>query len=331
MRPDEVQETAKRNSRSANKKYRLRRSASSDSSSSGEGLRTPDKLDDCSELADNTWNSVEALNLLPEDKPSTSKSVITIENTKIELQSDHTISRTKSLENVKKMPAYGDLILDSSTTSPQNNGKLKDSMLKILVIGDLATGKTSFIKRYVHDFFSQTYRATIGVDFALKILHLDDKSIVRVQLWDVAGQENIINMTRVFYNGALAAFIVFDVTRTYTLESVAKWKADLDSKVQLPDGSPVPCILLGNKCDQQREGIVNNPAKMDEYCKEHGFTAWYEISAKENINIQEAANALISKILQNDELLNDQSSKDKEQFTLTSKDNSQKGKKCYKC
>ena len=54
-------------------------------------------------------------------------------------------------------------------------------------------------------------------------------------------------MTRVYYKEAVGAFIVFDVSRASTFEAVQKWKSDLDSKVQLPDGSTIPCVLLGNK------------------------------------------------------------------------------------
>lgn len=54
-------------------------------------------------------------------------------------------------------------------------------------------------------------------------------------------------MTRVYYKEAVGCFIVFDVTRASTFEAIQKWKNDLDSKVQLPDGSPVPCVLLANK------------------------------------------------------------------------------------
>ena len=54
-------------------------------------------------------------------------------------------------------------------------------------------------------------------------------------------------MTRVYYKEAVGAFVVFDVTRASTFEAVTKWKNDLDSKVQLGDGSPVPCVLLANK------------------------------------------------------------------------------------
>lgn len=61
------------------------------------------------------------------------------------------------------------------------------------------------------------------------------------------GQERVGNMTRVYYKGAMGALIVFDVSRAPTFEAVTRWKADIDSKVLLPDGSPVPCLLVANK------------------------------------------------------------------------------------
>jgi len=172
-------------------------------------------------------------------------------------------------------------------------------LFKILVIGELGTGKTSIIKRYVHQFFSQHYRATIGVDFALKVLNWDSNTIVRLQLWDIAGQERFGNMTRVYYKDALGAFIVFDVTRPSTFDAVIKWKQDLDAKVSLEDGSPIPCVLLANKCDQTKEGKVTNVSVMDDFCKENHFSAWYETSAKENVHIDDAAKTLVSQILKN--------------------------------
>ncbi|ESP02671.1 hypothetical protein LOTGIDRAFT_171871 [Lottia gigantea] len=182
-------------------------------------------------------------------------------------------------------------------------GEKKEHLYKILVIGELGTGKTSIIKRYVHQFFSQHYRATIGVDFALKVLNWDSDTLIRLQLWDIAGQERFGNMTRVYYKEAVGAFVVFDVTRASTFDAVSKWKNDLDSKVQLPDGTPVPCVLLANKCDQAKEGLVNNSAQMDEFCKEKGFIGWYETSAKENINIDEASRFLVTKILEKDKAM----------------------------
>ncbi|XP_034937458.1 ras-related protein Rab-32 isoform X1 [Chelonus insularis] len=228
----------------------------------------------------------------------------------------------------------GDKIITSTHNSAPNTGvsEKREHLYKILVIGELGAGKTSIIKRYVHQFFSQHYRATIGVDFALKVLNWDPNTIIRLQLWDIAGQERFGNMTRVYYKEAVGAFIVFDVTRSATLDAVVKWKQDLDSKVQLPDGSPIPCVLLANKCDQQKEGLVNSPGKMDDYCKEKNFAGWFETSAKENINIEEAARFLVNRILQNDQMMKGNGAQDQvdgERFALNqSPTNSKKSCSC---
>ncbi|NXD71706.1 RAB32 protein, partial [Eolophus roseicapillus] len=174
----------------------------------------------------------------------------------------------------------------------------REHLFKVLVIGELGVGKTSIIKRYVHQLFSQHYRATIGVDFALKVINWDSKTLVRLQLWDIAGQERFGNMTRVYYKEAVGAFVVFDVTRGSTFEAVLKWKHDLDSKVLLPNGSPIPVVLLANKCDQKKDSS-QNPSQMDQFCREGGFVGWFETSAKDNINIDEAARFLVENILTN--------------------------------
>lgn len=170
-------------------------------------------------------------------------------------------------------------------------------IFKILVIGELGSGKTSIIKRYVHQFFSQHYRATIGVDFALKILNWDESTVVRLQLWDIAGQERFGNMTRVYYRDAAAAFVVFDLTRIATFEAAAKWKMDLDQKVQSPDGSPIPAFLLGNKCDLQREAGMASDEDIAKFSRDNNFLGWCLVSAKEGTGIEEAASRLVGKLL----------------------------------
>ncbi|KAI9564259.1 hypothetical protein GHT06_007997 [Daphnia sinensis] len=231
---------------------------------------------------------------------------------------DATMSPTKGA--IRSLPTDAKPETPNITAAHDANGYPKNEHLyKVLVIGELGTGKTSIIKRYVHQFFSQHYRATIGVDFALKVVHWDQSTVIRLQLWDIAGQERFGNMTRVYYKEAVGAFIVFDVTRSSTFESVAKWKQDLDTKVQLPDGSPIPCVLLANKCDQPKEGIAASSAKMDEYCKEKGFAGWFETSAKDNINIDDAAKFLVGTILQNDQWSTSIKEEDSDKLDLNGK------------
>ena len=96
-----------------------------------------------------------------------------------------------------------------------------------------------------------------------------------------------------YYREAVGAFVVYDVTDPRSFEMVAKWKESLDT--HLSDSTyRLPVVLLGNKCDLVHD---TNVAMLNEYCKENGFLCWFETSAKENINIDEAVHALIVEIM----------------------------------
>ncbi|KAJ3432776.1 ras-related protein rab-32 [Anaeramoeba flamelloides] len=178
---------------------------------------------------------------------------------------------------------------------------LNEYLYKVLVIG-VTTGKTSIIQQYVHGIFSRKYKATIGVDFALKVLNVDEETTVRIQLWDIAGQERYGNMTRVYYKEAVGALLVFDVTRMATFEAVIKWKEDVDQKVRTKDDKPIPVVLVANKIDlvNEKEGWGKTEEEMNNFCKEHGFIGWFATSAKENKNIGKATRFLVDHILKND-------------------------------
>eukprot|EP01120_Amphizonella_sp_Union-15-10_P012761 TRINITY_DN5756_c0_g1_i1.p1 TRINITY_DN5756_c0_g1~~TRINITY_DN5756_c0_g1_i1.p1 ORF type:complete len:258 (-),score=60.02 TRINITY_DN5756_c0_g1_i1:128-901(-) len=176
----------------------------------------------------------------------------------------------------------------------------KDLLIKVLVIGDVGTGKTSIIGRYAHGVFSQRYKATIGVDFAWKAVNWSDDLTIRLQLWDIAGQERFGQMTRVYYKDALGVFIVYDVTRPNTFDAVSKWKDDVNKKVTfLGTDDPIPTVVLANKVDLvEKEGREQTPSDLDSFCDEQGILKWFETSAKENIGIDAATQFLIKKILE---------------------------------
>ena len=191
-------------------------------------------------------------------------------------------------------------------SSSQNSS---EHLFKVLVVGEASTGKTSFIKRYVHHFFSRAYKATIGVDFALKTLQYDENTLVRLQLWDIAGQERFGSMTRVYYKDAVGAFLLFDVNRPKTFESVMRWKVDLDTKVSLSDGSKIPCLLLANKCDLVQRSEEDEEV-LKAFAKQNGFIGCLYTSPKDNINIEQSAKLLVREIMRRQQSL-DQNDLDK--------------------
>ncbi|KPP65071.1 ras-related protein Rab-7L1-like [Scleropages formosus] len=161
-----------------------------------------------------------------------------------------------------------------------------DHLFKVLIVGDGHVGKTSLVHRYVEERFCKSYKSTVGVDFALKVLPWSNTETVRLQLWDIAGQERFTSMTRIYYKEASGCVLMFDVTDPSSFRNCHRWKEDLDSKVRLAGGSPVPCILLANKCDLSPWQVSRE--SVEAFSESNGFVAWIETSVKENKNISES-------------------------------------------
>jgi len=164
------------------------------------------------------------------------------------------------------------------------------------VIGDYAVGKTSLIKRYTEGYFTPNYKLTIGVDFACKAIQWDENTNISIELWDVAGHERFGTMTNVYYKYAIAAIVVFDLSRAPTFDAVTKWRDDVNSKVVLANGDPIPALLLANKSDIP--GVTIDTEMLDNFCKENGFIGWFPTSASKDTNIDDAMKFLISKIIE---------------------------------
>ncbi|GAM17797.1 hypothetical protein SAMD00019534_009720 [Acytostelium subglobosum LB1] len=168
-----------------------------------------------------------------------------------------------------------------------------DISLKILVVGKLACGKTSIIQRFCHDEFQHKYKPTIGVDFNTKEMEVMNTKVI-LQLWDIAGQERFGHMTRVYFQNADGALVVFDSTRSATFYGAKEWKDDIDDCFTK---AALPTVLLANKSDLL--STPSFPEDIDKFCDENGFLAWFKTSAKEGTGITEALTELVTIILKN--------------------------------
>src|SRR3989338_5745657 len=103
---------------------------------------------------------------------------------------------------------------------------------------------------------------------------------------------------RVYYKEAVAALVVFDITKHPTFEAVQKWKADIDSKVFLPgEETPIPSLLVANKCDLAPLHMIKSQEEMNHFCTENGFVGHFETSAKTNKNVEESFKFLVDRIM----------------------------------
>ncbi len=117
-------------------------------------------------------------------------------------------------------------------------------LAKVVMLGAGGVGKTSLIRRYVQFTFTHDYLATIGSNFLIKRLILEEGKKMSMQLWDLAGQESFRSIRSKYYLGASGGILVFDLTRQDTLQDLEGWHFDFNQKV-----GKVPLLLLGNKCD----------------------------------------------------------------------------------
>ena len=99
------------------------------------------------------------------------------------------------------------------------NKEKYDFMSKLIVIGDSGVGKTNIIIKFTEEYFKENYVATIGVDFKVKTLTIDDKKI-RLQIWDTAGQERYRNITENYYKGAAGIVLVYAVNDRNTFTNL---------------------------------------------------------------------------------------------------------------
>ncbi len=160
-----------------------------------------------------------------------------------------------------------------------------DYIFKVLLIGNSDVGKSSLILRYVDQIWNDVFVPTIGVDFKVKSLQIDNKR-VKMQIWDTAGQERFRNVISSYFKGAHGILLIYDITARDSFKELENWLGEVERNAT----PQVLKILIGNKCDLEEDRDI----KFEEgqaFANRNGMQ-FMETSAKANTNINEAFEAL---------------------------------------
>lgn len=180
-----------------------------------------------------------------------------------------------------------------------------DHLFKLLMIGDAAVGKSSLLIRFTDDAFDEHIQSTIGVDFKVKHLELNNKRI-KLTVWDTAGQERFRTLTSSYYRGAQGVVMVYDVTRRDSFDNLDHWLKEV--KLYSPNnGEGVVKLLVGNKIDlsEGSNGEYNRQVdrhEAEEWARNQGML-FLEASAKTKTGVQESFMEVVNKILEDPDLL----------------------------
>jgi small GTP-binding protein len=224
-------------------------------------------------------------------------------------------------------------------------------LLKLLIIGDSAVGKSSLLSQFSDARFSSAYISTIGVDFKIRTVQWNGKR-VKVQMWDTAGQERFRSITASYYRSAHGVLLVFDLTCSQSFSNIKNWLQE----VELYADPQVRCLLIGNKQDlaEQRqvsykevadfvdaEALRKSPqtyaksspqthTKSPQTYEFHQFPQtidnnsrkmrYLETSAKSATNVHEAFLSLVDEILQTRASLTDDKSRCRDGVALRGMD-----------
>ncbi|CAL5436805.1 unnamed protein product [Camellia sinensis] len=168
-----------------------------------------------------------------------------------------------------------------------------DYLFKLLLIGDSGVGKSCLLLRFADDSYLESYISTIGVDFKIRTVEQDGKTI-KLQIWDTAGQERFRTITSSYYRGAHGIIVVYDVTDQESFNNVKQWLSEIDRYAS----ENVNKLLVGNKCDLTAQKVVSYETAK-EFADEIGIP-FLETSAKNATNVEQAFMAMAAEIKNRD-------------------------------
>ena len=168
-------------------------------------------------------------------------------------------AETKSSHVPRELSLPADTNVTKGSNSLAPKPTTIDHIVKILIVGNAKCGKSSIIGRYISKTFESKYKSTVGADFARKdiVLELPNSTTigVRLQLWDIAGQDRFQKLTRAYFAKAKGVVIVCDVSREGTVDAVKSWKREIDTWASTTGSTNIPVVLFANKADLLKDPL----------------------------------------------------------------------------
>ena len=152
-------------------------------------------------------------------------------------------------------------------------------LLKFIIIGDAAVGKSNLLVRYTSGQFKEEYQLTIGVEFGSNNVIIGDNTY-RIQIWDTAGQENFRSITRSYYKNTACAIIVYEISNKKSFENISSWIEECKNTAP----KSILMVLVGNKCDLDNREVTEEEGR--EFAEKNGMI-FFETSAKTGKNVEE--------------------------------------------
>ena len=198
--------------------------------------------------------------------------------------------------------------------------------LKIIIVGDSGTGKTSFVNKYILNRFADTYQATIATQFSSKILEIDGITY-RLQFWDIAGQDRSVTTTNIFCKNTNGVVLCCEINDKNTLNNTIIWKNSIEQNI---DVTNVPMIIIQNKCDLLGSELEYNKGieELKEFTERNGIKNCFRTSAMTGFGIRESMEYLIQEIIKVTEFKeNEYDNENRETVAISDKPRTIRGKK----